>query len=78
MVVEDEEHVLMKCEAYGDLRSDLFKLLDPPTETISTNFVDIMGSKDPNTIFYTSKFLEKAFKKRHKILNHCKIALNVS
>ena len=68
-VIEDEEHVLMKCEGYENLRAEYFNLLLTNTPNVALDFIEIMGSKDQNVIFYTAKLLEKIFSMRNKILN---------
>ena len=60
--VEDEEHVLLQCEAYNDLRlTFMFNVSEINPDILNEGFVSIISTSDPRIIFYICKFLEKIF-----------------
>ena len=67
--IENEEHVLVECKTYRDLRLEYFK----KTGTVqscdtSTTFINLINSEDSNIIFYTAKYLEKVLVRRSQLL----------
>ena len=69
--VENEEHILMECRVYNDLRLEYFKKTHTmqPCDTSAT-FIILMNSKDSNVIFYTANYLAKVFLRRSELLKN--------
>ncbi|CAB4033096.1 Hypothetical predicted protein [Paramuricea clavata] len=72
--VENESHLLLTCEAYGDTRVNFINSLKNDLTTTETNLneptlsVDIMKSTASNTILKLSKFIFSCFEERLKQL----------
>ena len=68
-MVEDEEHVLMKCTAYESLRKNYYDLITKSVPNINCSFQSVMGSNNVDVIFYTCKFLYKISLVRKEFLS---------
>ncbi|CAB3992816.1 Hypothetical predicted protein [Paramuricea clavata] len=72
--VENESHLLLTCEAYGDTRVNFINSLKNDLTTTETNLneptlsVDIMKSTASNTTLKLSKFIFSCFEERLKQL----------
>jgi len=66
-VIEDEYHLLLKCNAYSDLRKNYTHLSDMENPTYA-DFIRIMSSEDERVIKDTASYLWNAFSLRSNLI----------
>ena len=67
--VETEEHMLLKCSLYSNLRKELFSKISGTIDTNNLQANALLKAKH-QTSYYVSRFILKAFELRNsKILN---------
>lgn len=63
--IETEEHMVLNCSSYSDLRSQFFQKIRSEKDRNSTNVIhEILTSTDDSVIYFLSKFIYKCFKFR--------------